>query len=78
MFIDEEKLLNKNNYDDVYNNHISPLKEKIELWYLDRNNLFNYFRVLILTFFLLIGFNKKIVFKFFPKLKYIINESEII
>lgn len=79
IFRNEENILNKKNNINFYKNEISSYKGNLELWFVKNLNFFNYFKILILTFVVVILPNSKLIFQTFdsipklpPKLKDVI------
>ena len=72
IFRDEEKLLDgKVDPIKFYNNHITPYKSKIEIWYVENNSIWLYFKIIFVTVWVVLFPNSKIVNKAFsniPKL----------
>lgn len=50
VFRDEEKFLHdSNNPDETYKNFITPVKAKLEIWYVNNNSIYLYFKLIVLT-----------------------------
>ena len=51
IFRDEEEILSGKdiNHDEVYKTKITPLKAKLEIWYVANKSIFLYFKLIILT-----------------------------
>lgn len=78
VFRDEETLLQKSNYDSLeefYKEVIAPFKEELELWYLEKRNVFTYFALLFLTAWVVIFPSSRLQFKVFPSLPKALSNS---
>lgn len=50
IFRDEEKYFqNSTDPDEAYKMHITPVKAKLEIWYVNNNSIYLYFKLIILT-----------------------------
>lgn len=66
IFRDEEKMMeNSGNHDHFYDNVIMPYKGLLEEWYVENNNIFNYISLIILTIWVVLSSNTKILFKIY-------------
>jgi len=79
FFSKEDKLL-KNVLDkkDFYKKEIAPIKEKLEIFYVDNISLFLDIKIIVCTFLKLIGFSNFILIKFFPRVETIIRDAKLI
>ena len=67
VFRSEQDFLVSNvNY--LYDDLISPYKGKLEFWYFENQSKYNYFKLILLTFFVLIWPNNNLVWYIFPNL----------
>ena len=71
VFRDEENILaDKNNSKEYYQKSIAPFKGKLESWYVDHYEISTYFKVIIMTIWVIIFPTSKIfwaLFKGLPK-----------
>jgi lipopolysaccharide/colanic/teichoic acid biosynthesis glycosyltransferase len=50
VFRDEEKYFqDSNDPDEAYKTHITPVKAKLEIWYVNNNSIYLYFKLIALT-----------------------------
>ena len=69
IFRNEEEMMHANNdpnrfYDEV----IMPFKGILEEWYVDNQSVLNYFKLIVLTFWVVLTSDSEIVWKFFKNL----------
>ena len=65
---EEEMMTNSNNPEDFYDNVIMPYKGKLEVWYVERQNIALYFTLIILTVIVLVIPKQIWLWHMFPKL----------
>ena len=69
FFRDEEKfLVNKKNPMDFYQDHIIPYKSDLEIWYVTNNSVILYFKIILITAWVVIFSNSRIAEKIFNKI----------
>ena len=56
------------NADAFYDTTIMPYKGILEEWYVKNDNVYSYFKLIILTILVVVNSNPKIVWKFFKDL----------
>jgi lipopolysaccharide/colanic/teichoic acid biosynthesis glycosyltransferase len=50
VFRDEEKYFqDSNDPDEAYKKHITPVKARLEIWYVNNNSIYLYFKLIALT-----------------------------
>jgi lipopolysaccharide/colanic/teichoic acid biosynthesis glycosyltransferase len=69
FFRDEEKfLVNKKNPMDFYQEHIIPYKSDLEIWYVTNNSIVLYFKIILITAWVVIFSKSRIAEKMFNKI----------
>lgn len=69
VFRDEEDILaGKNSSLDFYNKTIAPYKGKLEIWFVENNNILNYFKAIALTLLVVIFPRTNFVWRIFKDL----------
>ena len=69
IFRDEEKFLEgKADPRKFYDEHIIPFKNKLELWYVENDSIITYFKIILVTAWVIIFDKSNIYEKIFPKL----------
>lgn len=65
-FRGEENLLTKNDAIEIYKNKITPFKGELEVWYVNNKNLILYFKLILITF-IIVLFPRLNCLEFFVK-----------
>lgn len=69
IFRSEDEIMNaQENSIEFYDNHIAPYKGELEIWYVKNRNIFNYFKLIFLTIWIIISPNSKLTWKAFSNL----------
>ena len=69
VFRDEENILSENESSlDFYDTVIAPYKGEVESFYVNSHNIVTYFKIILITIWVVIFSNSKIVWRLFPKL----------
>ena len=64
----EEEILSKSSSPlDFHSNTLTPFKGEIEIWFNKRNSIFNYFKIIFLTIWIVLFSKSKILEKVFLK-----------
>lgn len=65
---EENMMLDNENPDDFYDKVVMPYKGSLEKWFVNNNNIFLYFYLIVITFWVTIGFSSRVVWIFFNNL----------
>ena len=69
VFRDEENILSKNSKSvDFYDQVIAPYKGKVEAYYIKVSGISSYFKIIFLTFWVVVFPGSRLVWKVFPKI----------
>lgn len=66
FFRDEESMLLAHDAEDVYANHVMPYKARLEAWYVSNSTFFLYWKIIIVTAYVILSPNAKSVDALFP------------
>jgi len=78
FFANEDKFMkNASNKEEFYKTEISPVKEKLELYYIEHLSILIDIKIIVCTFLKIIGISNKLLIIFFPDIKKILKDKEL-